>query len=163
MQRLLDVLFCAVPPSECFEMKSRAFKGLPERDERSLRAGVLSTPGSFAASACIRGSSRWLEFCEDEGVRWEPRRKLVIATGEAQGKTLQDIFDWHTSAEASERVRGLTMLTGGQAIEEEPLIAGPRSQPIAGALLVRSAVVDFASATRALLRNCHVIAGEYFS
>jgi 23S rRNA G2069 N7-methylase RlmK/C1962 C5-methylase RlmI len=32
-----------------------------------------------------------------EGVRWEPRNKLVVATSDEQGKALKDLFERHTA------------------------------------------------------------------
>ena len=32
-----------------------------------------------------------------EGVRWEPRNKLVVATSDEQGKLLADLFERHTA------------------------------------------------------------------
>lgn len=76
--------------STVFEVK-KAYKHAIQ----SLCGGVFASPGSSAAATLVLGNQRWREFCDAEGVRWEPRNKLVVATSNDEGKALSTWFERH--------------------------------------------------------------------
>lgn len=100
----------AISPS--FSSSSSTFWAIDHHDGRAggagvLHSGVFCPPGSVAASRCVIGSERWRKFCDDEGVRWEPRMKLIVAACEEEARALEDWFDKHATVAAHRRAAGI--------------------------------------------------------
>jgi len=77
-----------------FEKESAV--GLHQTSHNSgvVHAGVYYRPGSLKATLCRRGSEMMREFCQSEGLPFDPIGKLIIATDEVDRVRLDDLGGW---------------------------------------------------------------------
>jgi L-2-hydroxyglutarate oxidase len=56
-----------------------------------VHSGIYYKPGSLKATNCIDGKKRLLEFCDEEGIAYEPCSKVLIASRNEELAPLQEL------------------------------------------------------------------------
>ncbi|GGX78398.1 L-2-hydroxyglutarate oxidase LhgO [Litchfieldella qijiaojingensis] len=115
-----------------------------------IHAGVYYKPGSLKARFCLEGNRATKAFCDEHGIRYEARGKLLVATSDLEMQRMQALWE-RTKANGLERY----WLNADELREREPNITG------VGAIFVPSSgIVDFAEVTRAMAREFERLGGE---
>ncbi|HEX4832198.1 MAG TPA: L-2-hydroxyglutarate oxidase [Trebonia sp.] len=116
-----------------------------------VHAGIYYKPGSAKATMTRRGVALLKEFCQDKGLPYDERGKLVIARDEPEVIKLQEL---ERRAKAN-GVPGIQWLAQGEIREVEPDVAG-----VAGLLSPTTAIVDYVAITRAYADDVRAAGGE---
>lgn len=98
-----------------------------------IHAGVYYKPGSLKARLCREGAEATKRFCDEHGIPYETRGKLIVASDAAEMRRLADL-------EENARANGIDIerLDGTELRRREPNVVGE------GALFVRSTgIVDY--------------------
>lgn len=120
----------------------------PARHQTSHNSGVIHSgiyyrPGSLKAHTCLSGAEQLLRFCEEQGIRFEPCGKVVVATDPEEVPRLQEL---QRRGQAN-GVAGLRLLDAAQLREIEPCAHGLQALHVP-----TTGIVDFAEVTRAYAR-----------
>jgi L-2-hydroxyglutarate oxidase LhgO len=75
------------------------------RNSGVIHAGLYYTPGSLKARLCVRGKALLYEFCEHRGVAHARCGKLIVASGAAEARLLEDYLARANANGAGEVVR----------------------------------------------------------
>jgi L-2-hydroxyglutarate oxidase LhgO len=123
-----------------FEKEKEA--GLHQTGHNSgvVHAGIYYKPGSAKATMTRRGVALLKEYCQEKGLPYDERGKLVVARDDAEVVKLREL----ERRSAANRVPGIRWLAGGEIRELEPDVAG-----VAGLLSPTTAIVDYGAITRA--------------
>jgi L-2-hydroxyglutarate oxidase LhgO len=105
-----------------------------------VHAGIYYKPGSAKATMTRRGVALLKEYCQERGLPYDERGKLVVARNEAEVIKLREL----ERRSKANKVPGIRWLTGGEIRELEPDVAG-----VAGLLSPTTAIVDYVAITRA--------------
>ncbi|MQA62759.1 MAG: L-2-hydroxyglutarate oxidase [Actinophytocola sp.] len=111
------------------------------RNSGVVHAGLYYTPGSLKARLCRRGMALLMEFCEEHGVPYEQRGKVLVALNDVERARLSDIMD----RAVANGVPDVRLLNAAELREIEPHVRG-----VAGLHSPHTAIVDFPGVTRAL-------------
>ena len=88
-----------------------------------IHAGLYYTPGSHKASFCAAGARMLRRFCDERGVPYSLRGKVVVALDESQLPGLEELFRRGTANGAE----GLEIIGPERLREIEPHAAGIRA------------------------------------
>jgi L-2-hydroxyglutarate oxidase LhgO len=105
-----------------------------------VHAGIYYKPGSAKAVMTRRGVALLKEYCQDKGLAYDERGKLVVARNKAEVIKLQEL----ERRSKANKVPGIAWLTGDEIRELEPDVAG-----VAGLLSPTTAIVDYVAITKA--------------
>lgn len=105
-----------------------------------VHAGIYYKPGSAKATMTRRGVALLKEYCQDKGLPYDERGKLVVARDDHEVVKLREL-ERRSKANA---VPGIRWLTGDEIRELEPDVAG-----VAGLLSPTTAIVDYVAIARA--------------
>ena len=114
-------------------------------------AGIYYTPGSAKARNCRRGVELLRAYCQDRGLPWDERGKLVVARNELERERLRELG----RRSAANGVPGVRWLEGTEIRELEPDVAG-----IAALLSPTTAIVDFPAVARAFADDVTAAGGQ---
>jgi L-2-hydroxyglutarate oxidase LhgO len=89
------------------------------RNSGVIHTGVYYKPGSLKARNCIQGRGELLAFCEETGVSYRKKHKLIVATKEEERARLQEIL----LRGMANGVPGLKVLSQESIKEIEPNVA----------------------------------------
>lgn len=113
------------------------------RNSGVIHSGLYYRPGSLRATLCREGIARLVRFCDEQGVEYNRKGKVVVATSETQLPVLAEI----EQRGRANGLRGLRRISPEHLREIEPHAAG-----IAALHVSEAGAVDFA-------KVCHAIAG----
>lgn len=113
------------------------------RNSGVIHSGLYYRPGSLRAVLCREGIARLVRFCDEQGVEYNQKGKVVVATSERQLPALAEI----ERRGRANGLRGLRRIGPEQLREIEPHAAG-----IAALHVPETGAVDFASVCRAIAR-----------
>ncbi|MEE8523964.1 MAG: L-2-hydroxyglutarate oxidase [Thermoanaerobaculia bacterium] len=116
-----------------------------------IHSGLYYPPGSLKAELCASGRQALERLCEEDGIPFERRGKLVVATREEEIPALDEL-------ERRGRANGLAGIErlDGQGIREhEPQAAG-----LAGLLVAETGIVDYVAVCRAYAARVRRAGGE---
>lgn len=115
-----------------------------------IHAGVYYRPGSLKAKLCAEGRQLLYAFCEEEGIAYDRRGKLIVASNEAERVRLDALAE---RAQAN----GLTpkRLSASELCEYEPHVAG-----VAGLWIAETGIVDYNVVAAAYARRVQTAGGE---
>jgi L-2-hydroxyglutarate oxidase LhgO len=104
-----------------------------------VHAGIYYKPGSAKATMTRRGVALLKEYCQDRGLAYDERGKLVVARDEAETVKLQEL----ERRSKANGVPGIRWLEAAEIRELEPDVAG-----VAGLLSPTTAIVDYVAITK---------------
>ncbi len=116
-----------------------------------VHAGIYYAPGSLKARLCVEGARDLYAYCEERGVRFERRGKLIVAR-DASELTRLDELERRGRANA---VPGLRRVDASGLREIEPHARG-----VAALHSPATGVVDFAEVARAFAEDVETAGGE---
>jgi L-2-hydroxyglutarate oxidase len=134
-----------------FERESRLAQGQTGRNSGVVHAGIYYSPGSLKARLCVEGARDMYAFCEQHGVPFEKRGKLIVARDESELPRLDEL----QRRGRENRVPGLRRLDAYGLREIEPHARG-----VAALHSPETGVVDFAEVTRALAADFQAGGGQ---
>jgi L-2-hydroxyglutarate oxidase len=115
-----------------------------------VHAGIYYPPGSLKATLCRRGMRLLRDFCEEHSLAYERCGKVLVALDEAENHRLAVLQE----RALANGVPGVRSLTAGELTELEPHVRG-----VAGLHSPETAIVDFATVTRALAEEVERLGG----
>ena len=59
-----------------------------------IHSGLYYKPGSFKAKNCVKGHKMLIDFCKQEGVKYERTGKVVVATADHQLPQLDMLMEY---------------------------------------------------------------------
>ncbi|HUN35478.1 MAG TPA: L-2-hydroxyglutarate oxidase [Trebonia sp.] len=105
-----------------------------------VHAGIYYKPGSAKATMTRRGVALLKEYCQEKGLPYDERGKLVVARDEAEVVKLQEL----ERRSKANQVPGIRWLAKDEIRELEPDVAG-----VAALLSPTTAIVDYVAITKA--------------
>jgi L-2-hydroxyglutarate oxidase len=116
-----------------------------------VHAGIYYAPGSLKARLCVEGARDLYAYCEEHGIPFERRGKLIVARDDGESARLDDL----ERRGRENRVPGLRRLDAGQLREIEPHARG-----VAALHSPETGVVDFAQVARSLAADLQAAGGR---
>lgn len=111
------------------------------RNSGVIHSGLYYRPGSLRATLCREGISRLVRFCDERGVRYNRKGKVVVATDE---RDLPQLAALEQRGKAN-GLRGLRRIGPSQLREIEPYASG-----VAALHVPEAGAVDFGAVCRAM-------------
>lgn len=99
-----------------------------------IHSGLYYKPGSMKALNCINGYKKLIQFCDEEGIKYELCGKIVVATKESELPQLEKLYE----RGAQNGLTGFKKLNAEQLKEYEPYVNG-----LAGFLVPQTGIIDF--------------------
>ena len=121
------------------------------RNSGVIHAGIYYAPGSLKARLCVEGARELYAYCEDRGIPFERRGKLIVARDESELPRLDEL---ERRGRANE-VPGLRRLDASGVREIEPHARG-----VAALHSPETGVVDFAEVARSLAKDVEAGGGS---
>jgi 2-hydroxyglutarate dehydrogenase len=121
------------------------------RNSGVIHAGIYYAPGSLKARLCVEGARDLYAYCEEHGIPFEKRGKLIIARDEGELGRLDEL---ERRGRANE-VPGLRRVDADGLREIEPHARG-----VAAVHSPETGVVDFAEVARAFAADFLTAGGE---
>jgi (S)-2-hydroxyglutarate dehydrogenase len=116
-----------------------------------IHAGIYYAPGSLKARLCVEGARDLYAYCEERGVPFEKRGKLIIARDESELARLDEL----ERRGRANGVPGLRRLDAAGLREVEPHARG-----VAALHSPETGVVDFAEVARAYAADFEAAGGR---
>jgi L-2-hydroxyglutarate oxidase len=99
-----------------------------------IHSGIYYKPGSLKAQNCLVGYKTLLDFCSDNGIKYDLCGKIIVATREDELTRLEDLFT-RGKQNGLDKIR---KISHGEIKEYEPHAAG-----IAGIYVPYTGIVDY--------------------
>src|ERR1700753_3949840 len=132
-------LTAAGVPVVVFEKEAQVATHQTGHNSGVVHAGIYYAPGSAKARMTRRGVGLLRAYCEERGLVYDERGKLVVARDDAETVKLREL---ERRAQAN-GVPGVRWLSGTELRELEPDVAG-----VAGLLSPTTAIVEHRALTR---------------
>jgi 2-hydroxyglutarate dehydrogenase len=116
-----------------------------------VHAGIYYAPGSLKARLCVEGARDLYAYCEERGIAFERRGKLIVARDESE---LTQLYELERRGRANE-VPGLRRVDARGLREIEPHARG-----VAALHSPETGVVDFAAVARAFAADLEEAGGR---
>jgi L-2-hydroxyglutarate oxidase LhgO len=116
-----------------------------------VHAGIYYAPGSAKATMTRRGVSLLRAYCDDRGLAWDERGKLVVARSAAEEVRLREL----ERRAAANGVPGVRWLSGAELRDMEPDVAG-----VAALLSPTTAIVDYPAIARSFAADVTAAGGQ---
>ncbi|MAC46242.1 MAG: L-2-hydroxyglutarate oxidase [Oceanospirillum sp.] len=98
-----------------------------------IHAGVYYAPGSLKAEFCLEGVEKTIQFCQDNGIKYDQCGKLLVATNPLEHERMLALYE-----RCHQNQLDVELLDAAQLKEREPNIQG------LGAILVKTTgIVDY--------------------
>jgi L-2-hydroxyglutarate oxidase LhgO len=137
-------------------------RGVTSRNSQVVHAGIYYAPGSEKARLCVRGRELLYERCTRLGIPHRALGKLVVATGDAEVRILEELLGRGRANGAP----GLEMLDGAAAARLEPCVRAraallsPRTGIVDAGAFALSFAAEAESHGAILVRGAEVVAIE---
>jgi 2-hydroxyglutarate dehydrogenase len=116
-----------------------------------VHAGIYYAPGSLKARLCVEGARDLYAYCEEHGVPFEKRGKLIVARDEGELPRLDEL----------ERRGRVNRVPGLRRVDAEGLRGiEPHARGLAALHSPETGVVDFAEVARALAADFRASGGQ---
>ncbi|MCC7107363.1 MAG: L-2-hydroxyglutarate oxidase [Chloroflexi bacterium] len=116
-----------------------------------IHSGIYYAPGSLKAKLCVDGGQRLKAYCDERGIPYERRGKVIVATEESELPRLEELHRRGTS----NGVQGLEMVGPERLREIEPFAAGIRAL-----YSPNTSIVDYARVAAAYADDVRERGGE---
>jgi len=116
-----------------------------------VHAGIYYAPGSLKARLCVEGARELYSYCDERGLPFEKRGKLIVARDRGELPRLDEL----ERRGRANGVPGLRRLDAGELREIEPHARGAAALHSA-----ETGVVDFAAVARAYAADVEAAGGE---
>jgi (S)-2-hydroxyglutarate dehydrogenase len=116
-----------------------------------IHAGIYYAPGSLKARLCVEGARDLFAYCEEHGIPFERRGKLIVARDDGELAGLDEL----ERRGRENRVPGLRRVDAHGLREIEPHARG-----VAALHSPETGVVDFAEVARSLARDVEAAGGR---
>ena len=126
-------------PVVVFEKENQVATHQTGHNSGVVHAGIYYAPGSAKARMTRRGVSLLRAYCEERGLAYDERGKLVVARDEAETVKLREL----ERRSLANGVPGIQWLSGAELVELEPDVAG-----VAALLSPTTAIVDYRAITK---------------
>ena len=116
-----------------------------------IHSGIYYKPGSLKARNCVEGSRALMEFCQENGIRYELCGKVIVATDDREMAALDELYRRGTA----NGVPGLRIIGAEELRELEPHARGLKAlhSPITG-------IIDYTEVTLAYANRFRDAGGE---
>ena len=118
-----------------------------------IHAGIYYKPGSYKAKLCVEGARLMMEFCEENGVRYDRCGKLIVATGEDELPRLQALYERGTA----NGIFGLELI-GPERIRE----IEPHARAVRALYSPNTAITDYRMVAEAMAKRIVDAGGSIF-
>ena len=118
-----------------------------------IHAGIYYKPGSYKAKLCVEGARLMMEFCEENGVRYDRCGKLIVATGEDELSRLQALYERGTA----NGISGLELI-GPERIRE----IEPHARAVRALYSPNTAITDYRMVSEAMAKRIVDAGGSIF-
>ena len=132
------------------EKEARVARHQTGHNSGVVHSGVYYQPGSLKARLCVEGVRKLRDFCDIEGLAYEPYGKVLVAVDESEVPALEEIHRRGTE----NGVEGLRQLDPAGIREIEPYAVG-----VAGLHVPGTASVDFQQIAEAMSRRVEHLGG----
>ena len=88
-----------------------------------IHSGIYYKPGSLKARNCVEGARALMEFCQENGIKYELCGKVIVATDEREMAALDELYRRGTA----NGVAGLRMIGAEELKELEPHARGVKA------------------------------------
>ena len=118
-----------------------------------IHAGIYYKPGSYKAKLCVEGARLLMEFCEENGVRYDRCGKLIVATGEDELPRLQALYERGTA----NGIGGLELIGLDRIRELEP-----HARAVRALYSPHTAITDYRMVAAAMAKRIVDAGGSIF-
>jgi L-2-hydroxyglutarate oxidase LhgO len=118
-----------------------------------IHAGIYYKPGSYKAKLCVEGARLMMEFCEENGVRYDRCGKLIVATGDDEVPRLQTLYE----RGLANGISGLEMVGPGRIQEIEP-----HARAVRALYSSNTAITDYRAVAEAMAKRITGAGGNIF-
>lgn len=135
-------LLAARPGASLVLIEKEAELGLHQTGRNSgvIHSGIYYTPGSLKARLCAEGLTRTKAYCVEQGIPFDERGKLIVATNALEVERLAAL-----GGRAADNGIAVEVLSSEAITAREPNIVG-----LAGLYIGTSAIVDYKLVLKAL-------------
>jgi len=118
-----------------------------------IHAGIYYKPGSYKAKLCVEGSRLLMQFCEENGVKYERCGKLIVATTRDELPRLQTLYERGTA----NGIAGLEMVGPERVREIEP-----HAKAVRALYSPNTGITDYTAVSNAMARKIAEAGGVLF-
>ncbi|HTY64801.1 MAG TPA: L-2-hydroxyglutarate oxidase [Acidobacteriota bacterium] len=118
-----------------------------------IHAGIYYQPGSYKAKLCVEGARLMMEFCDDNGVRYDRCGKLIVATGDDEIPRLQKLYE----RGMANGIRGLEMVEPERIREIEP-----HARAVRALYSPNTAITDYRAVAEAMAKRITRVGGDIY-
>jgi L-2-hydroxyglutarate oxidase LhgO len=144
-------LTAAGVPVVVFEKEDQVAAHQTGHNSGVVHAGIYYAPGSAKARMTRRGVSLLRAYCEERGLVYDERGKLVVARNDAETVKLREL----ERRSQANGVPGVKWLSGAELRELEPDVAG-----VAALLSPSTAIVDYPAIARSFAADVVSAGGQ---
>ncbi len=116
-----------------------------------IHSGLYYKPGSLKATNCINGYKQLVQFCDEEGIKYDLCGKIVVATKDSELPQLDKLFE----RGAQNGLSGFKKLNAEELKEYEPHVKG-----LAGFFVPQTGIVDFREVANKYAEKIRAKGGE---
>ena len=116
-----------------------------------IHSGIYYRPGSLKAKNCVAGARALMEFCQENGIRYELCGKVIVATNEREVTTLEELYQRGTA----NGVPGLEKIGVERLKELEPYARG-----VMALYSPNTGIIDYTEVTNAYANRFRDNGGE---
>ena len=116
-----------------------------------IHSGLYYKPGSLKATNCINGYKQLIQFCNEEGIKYDLCGKIVVATKESELPQLEKLYE----RGAQNGLSGFKKLKAEELKEYEPHVRG-----LAGFFVPQTGIVDFREVANKYAEKIRSYGGE---
>ncbi len=117
-----------------------------------IHSGIYYKPGSYKARFAKAGNASIKKFCEENGVKYDPCGKVIVATNESQISNLKKIYE-----RGKENELVVHWLEKKALLEREPYVNG-----VAAVEVPSAGIVDYKKISEMLAKIIRKKGGELF-
>ncbi len=99
-----------------------------------IHSGIYYKPGSLKAQNCVNGYKMLIDFCRENGVRYNICGKVIVATSENEIPVMENIF----KRGEQNGLQGLKKLNKKELREKEPHV-----DSVAGIFVPQTGIIDY--------------------